>query len=52
MKPLGLKDKFWDQEENARFGKEISAAVINYMSQDPSNYSIVLWNQVSLALLT
>ena len=42
MKPLGLKDKFWDHEENARFGKEIATAVINYLSQDPANYSIVL----------
>ena len=41
-KPLELKENFWKQDENAKYGKEIFIAVIDYLSQDPVNYSVVL----------
>ena len=34
-KPLELKEYFWKQDENAKHGKEIVIAVIDYLSQDP-----------------
>ena len=41
-KPLELKENFWKHDENAKYGKEIFIAVVDYLSQDPVNYSVIL----------